>query len=237
MFVSPYYPVGKASQEKFSQLDKVNGMLLLFFHVVPVKTSFVSYIPASGYVPQVRVLGFTFPLLMCDIDEIDLGMIGWKDPEQSYDMNNMFFDIPSMREYKKKLLIERLRTIADNDAENKDKDDPLRKKEENSSEGNNDMDTDKDRKQQESKDGNKDDGKVAAEGNNQKKRSLMDRFKTLLSSNNAKLQNGSDIIENPCFHIIKHWEPPVDPKDAIPSKTVRFEAWGFREKMLMGKQE
>ena len=77
--------MGKASNEKFSQLDTVNG-----------------------YVPQARVPGYAFPLLMCDIDDIDIGLIGWEDPQNSYDMNNMIFDVPRMREFKRKQLEGRL---------------------------------------------------------------------------------------------------------------------------------
>jgi hypothetical protein len=137
-------PVGKASLEKFSSLNNVNG-----------------------YVPQVRVPGYNFPLLMCDTDNIDIGLIGWEDPENSYDSNNMIFDVPRMRELKTKQLMQRLNSRTDTVQEN-------------------------------------------------------------------ATEEMTETIDNPCFHIIKHWEPPIDSKDVVRFQTARFESWDLREKMLMG---
>mmetsp|Transcript_33207 Transcript_33207/g.71749 ORF Transcript_33207/g.71749 Transcript_33207/m.71749 type:complete len:1011 (-) Transcript_33207:218-3250(-) len=56
-----------------------------------------------GYVPQLmEVPGYHFPLLICDIDAIDVGLMGWKDPNRrdevdphrSYDNHNLIFDVP-----------------------------------------------------------------------------------------------------------------------------------------------
>lgn len=47
-----------------------------------------------GYIPQVRVGGFPFPCLCCDIDSIDQSLIGWNDPTKSYDYYNLIFDVP-----------------------------------------------------------------------------------------------------------------------------------------------
>lgn len=47
-----------------------------------------------GYVPQVKWIGFPFPFLACDIDNIDTSLIGWTDPTKSYDHHNLIFDIP-----------------------------------------------------------------------------------------------------------------------------------------------
>ena len=58
-----------------------------------------------GYIPQLEVLGFHFPLLCCNIDDIDVRLIGWKDPNKvsqkssdhparSYDNHNLIFDVP-----------------------------------------------------------------------------------------------------------------------------------------------
>ena len=70
----------------------------------------------NGYVPQVRVPGYAFPLLMCDIDDIGVDLIGWEDhfnPQNAYDMNNMIFDVPRMRDFKRKQLLERLKKGGD----------------------------------------------------------------------------------------------------------------------------
>jgi len=53
-----------------------------------------SSMPIDGYVPQVKVWGYSFPLLACDVDGIDEGLIGWKDKNHSYDYYNLIYDIP-----------------------------------------------------------------------------------------------------------------------------------------------
>jgi len=55
-----------------------------------------------GYIPQMEVPGFHFPLLATNIDDIDVQLIGWKDPNRNneidphrnYDNHNMIFDVP-----------------------------------------------------------------------------------------------------------------------------------------------
>jgi hypothetical protein len=45
-------------------------------------------------VPQIKRNGQPFPFLICDIDEIDQGLVGWTDPLHSYDYYNLIFDMP-----------------------------------------------------------------------------------------------------------------------------------------------
>lgn len=60
-------------------------------------------IETFGYIPQLVVPGFHFPLLVCDVDGIDVKLIGWKDPNKrdrddehrSYDDHNLIFDVPN----------------------------------------------------------------------------------------------------------------------------------------------
>ena len=83
-----HQPDGNPVHKDFSELEKING-----------------------YLPQVRVPGYAFPLLMCDIDDVGVDLIGWEDhfnPQNAYDMNNMIFDVPRMRDFKRKQLLERL---------------------------------------------------------------------------------------------------------------------------------
>lgn len=55
-----------------------------------------------GFIPQLDIPGFHFPLLVCNIDNIDVRLIGWKDPNiqkggdphRNYDDHNLMFDVP-----------------------------------------------------------------------------------------------------------------------------------------------
>ena len=47
-----------------------------------------------AYVPQIKIKGFPFPFLACDIDGIDHGLIGWEDREHNHDAYNLIFDVP-----------------------------------------------------------------------------------------------------------------------------------------------
>lgn len=53
-----------------------------------------------AYIPQLEVPSLGFPLLACNIDDIDVRLIGWKDPNRSdenehhrYDSRNIIFDV------------------------------------------------------------------------------------------------------------------------------------------------
>ena len=47
-----------------------------------------------AYVPQVKIKGFPYPFLTCNIDDIDHGLIGWGDEDRGYDDNNLVVDVP-----------------------------------------------------------------------------------------------------------------------------------------------
>lgn len=59
----------------------------------------------GGYVPQVIISGYVYPLLLCDIDNIDEEYLEWCDPYSNYDEHNIIFDIPRIAEAKRKLRI------------------------------------------------------------------------------------------------------------------------------------
>ena len=50
----------------------------------------------NGYVPQSTLKGRTFPLLACDIDEIDEDLIGWTDDERGYAPHNLLHDLEAV---------------------------------------------------------------------------------------------------------------------------------------------
>eukprot|EP01082_Thalassiosira_pseudonana_P015471 g13944.t1.1.5e17418c g13944 g13944.t1 contig9:789813-792639(-) len=59
-------------------------------------------IESFGYIPQLTISGFHFPLLCCNIDDIDMGLISWRNPNahnkqhpsRNYDEYNLIFDVP-----------------------------------------------------------------------------------------------------------------------------------------------
>ena len=54
-----------------------------------------------AYVPQIKIGGYAYPILLCDVDRIDDGYVGWNDPYKGYDHHNMIFDVPKVAEAKK----------------------------------------------------------------------------------------------------------------------------------------
>ena len=71
-----------------------------------------------AYVPQIKRTSQPFPFLVCDIDDIDQGLIGWNDPSHSYDFYNLIFDIPHKTLRRTKIIEDNTRettTIAQND--------------------------------------------------------------------------------------------------------------------------
>jgi len=48
----------------------------------------------NAYVPQITVPDMNYPLIICDIDNVDPGLVGWRDSRNGYDKHNMFFDLP-----------------------------------------------------------------------------------------------------------------------------------------------
>mmetsp|Transcript_17239 Transcript_17239/g.23946 ORF Transcript_17239/g.23946 Transcript_17239/m.23946 type:complete len:578 (-) Transcript_17239:207-1940(-) len=50
----------------------------------------------GAYVPQVKKGGFNYPLLACDTSKIDTELLGWQDPDGSYDEHNLIFDFPEL---------------------------------------------------------------------------------------------------------------------------------------------
>jgi len=64
------------------------------------KLKFSDVYEIHGYVPQIPLYGFPFPLLICDTSDIDAELIGWKDPRNSHKFHNVIFDVPSLTQNK-----------------------------------------------------------------------------------------------------------------------------------------
>ena len=50
----------------------------------------------NAYVPQIKIPGFAFPFLLCDIDNINDNHIGWCDPHTDYKNHNLVDDVSSI---------------------------------------------------------------------------------------------------------------------------------------------
>lgn len=53
-----------------------------------------------GYVPQVRENGFVYPLLACDISNIDENLLDWKDKVRGYGHHSLMNDLHSITQSK-----------------------------------------------------------------------------------------------------------------------------------------
>ena len=60
------------------------------------KIDFSSNTEVFAYVPSVKVDGFPFPLLACNIDQVDQDLVWWKDLVNSGDFQSLIFDIVSV---------------------------------------------------------------------------------------------------------------------------------------------
>jgi len=49
-----------------------------------------------GYVPQMKLLAFPFPLILCDVRGINDDLIGWTDPRYPHDHHSVIFDVPGL---------------------------------------------------------------------------------------------------------------------------------------------
>jgi len=62
---------------------------------VDAQIDFQNVAEISLYVPQFRLGALNYPVLACDIDEMNTDWIGWSDPsDPSYDKHNLIFDVP-----------------------------------------------------------------------------------------------------------------------------------------------
>ena len=59
-----------------------------------IKIDFSNVTEIFGYVPQIKLSNFSFPVLACNVDDIDQELIGWNDHRHSYDHHNLIFDVP-----------------------------------------------------------------------------------------------------------------------------------------------
>jgi len=80
-----YSSIGKYLYSLFFKTYKPDGKA--------TKIQFDEVVNMKGYIPQVKIPGFAFPFLICDINDIDARLIGWKNPRESYEYHNMIFDV------------------------------------------------------------------------------------------------------------------------------------------------
>lgn len=58
----------------------------------------------DGYIPQIKIPGYQFPTLLCDVDGVKR-FVGWQNSENpSYDKHNIIFDVETV---KRKIKIKR----------------------------------------------------------------------------------------------------------------------------------
>lgn len=61
---------------------------------VDAQIDFENVAEISMYVPQFKVGALNYPVLACDVDEVNTSWIGWSDPSDPvYDNHNLIFDV------------------------------------------------------------------------------------------------------------------------------------------------
>jgi len=68
-----YEPRGEAMKQKFTEVKEI-----------------------CAYVPQSRLHGYPFPVILCDLRHIHINYIGWKCPDHPHEYYNVANDIPSL---------------------------------------------------------------------------------------------------------------------------------------------
>jgi len=66
LFCSGYKPSGEPRQKRFSEVPEL-----------------------FGYIPQIQVPGYTFPLILCDLLNVDSDLVGWKDMRVTHGSHNI----------------------------------------------------------------------------------------------------------------------------------------------------
>eukprot|EP00978_Attheya_sp_CCMP212_P000391 scaffold788_cov56-Attheya_sp.AAC.4 len=66
----------------------------------PTRQPFSEVEEIFAYIPQVKLAGYAFPLIACDVSGIKEGLIGWKDQHNSYDFYNLMLDVPALAKVK-----------------------------------------------------------------------------------------------------------------------------------------
>ena len=53
----------------------------------------------QAYIPQIREDGFVYPLIACNIDNIDPDLIGWRDCFDGFNPHNLTYDVAEIMKY------------------------------------------------------------------------------------------------------------------------------------------
>jgi len=73
LFFKVYVPDGEATNEKFDDVHEIDA-----------------------YIPMMKAKGFSFPFLLCDVNNIDTGYIGWSDVHAGYKRHNLVNDVSAI---------------------------------------------------------------------------------------------------------------------------------------------
>lgn len=82
----------ESSIESMSEEERIDLEAVRFSHIDEI----------HAYIPQIKIEGYLFPFLLCDVDYINEDMIGWDDPDTHYDAYNLIYDIPRLAQQKSK---------------------------------------------------------------------------------------------------------------------------------------
>eukprot|EP00586_Coscinodiscus_wailesii_P003443 CAMPEP_0172485718 /NCGR_PEP_ID=MMETSP1066-20121228/13867_1 /TAXON_ID=671091 /ORGANISM="Coscinodiscus wailesii, Strain CCMP2513" /LENGTH=987 /DNA_ID=CAMNT_0013251149 /DNA_START=47 /DNA_END=3010 /DNA_ORIENTATION=- len=89
----------------YIQKGLVGSIVRIFFKVYEPEgdaegTTFSNCRDIEAYIPEIRVSQIPFPLLACDISDIDTQFLGWEDPDRSFEFYNLLNDMERFLEDK-----------------------------------------------------------------------------------------------------------------------------------------
>lgn len=54
-----------------------------------------SKIDESAYIPQMKIPGYIFPFLFCQLIDVPDDFLGWEHDDDNFQVNNLMYDIPA----------------------------------------------------------------------------------------------------------------------------------------------
>ena len=84
---------------KLAVLSHYSPFIMLFkqLHRIDVKCKYSKQQDIHAYIPQIKIPGYQFPVLLCNVDGVQR-FVGWQNSKNpSYDNHNILFDVKTVK--------------------------------------------------------------------------------------------------------------------------------------------